>query len=668
MKVWKMFTCLAICSLALSFVWEESFAIEYSNDNKVMSENSNNKTVKEDSKLDDSTQIVVTETKNESVYYNGTWIELPMKNVEELSVPYIDESNQHVIGNTLKQTSGMERAVIPTIHPADKTRPRIDFIDVSSHQGNLSKSDYENMKKYGIRGVVVKLTEGTTYRNPNATNQIANAKEAGLKVSAYHYSWFTSKKQAEDEADFFASVAKQLGLSSDTIMVNDAEQWQINNGLTNANSIYFALRLANTHNYPSVIHYASASWFSGGILNQNQLGNKSTWVAQYLYDPKANNLLHQNTSGWQWTSKVVFPEITGKFFDGNIDYAGYFINSSLVPPIIEEPTGKITITKINGKEDQMLLTYIPIKGANNTKNVYFPVWSDKQQKDIVWYSAKLQSDGKWTVTVPITNHKRSGIYQVHNYVENYSGVRRLNSSNTFSISQPKVAKIDYVPVNKSQFKINVKIDSAYSNVISVKVPIWSKPNQSDIKWYEASKNGDSWIAKFDVRNHGNNAGKYNVHVYAYTNNGLTASGKLSQMIEVESSNEIDMLRLYNPNSGEHLYTSSVKEKDNLVRIGWKYEGLAWKAPNKGVSVYRLYNPNNGDHHYTTGKKEKDNLVKIGWRYEGVAWYSGGETKILRLFNPNQKGPGAHHYTRGENEKNNLVRIGWRYEGIGWLGL
>lgn len=43
---------------------------------------------------------------------------------------------------------------------------------------------------------------------------------------------------------------------------------------------------------------------------------------------------------------------------------------------------------------------------------------------------------------------------------------------------------------------------------------------------------------------------------------------------------------------------------------------------KVVLLYRLYNPNVkvGTHHYTTSLAEKNHLVKLGWRDEGVAWH------------------------------------------------
>ena len=47
-------------------------------------------------------------------------------------------------------------------------------IDVSSYQGS-SKSYFEAFKKYGAKSAIVKLTQGTSYVNPKARLQVANA-------------------------------------------------------------------------------------------------------------------------------------------------------------------------------------------------------------------------------------------------------------------------------------------------------------------------------------------------------------------------------------------------------------------------------------------------------------------------------------------------------------
>ena len=77
---------------------------------------------------------------------------------------------------------------------------------------------------------------------------------------------------------------------------------------------------------------------------------------------------------------------------------------------------------------------------------------------------------------------------------------------------------------------------------------------------------------------------------------------------------VAMHRLYNPNSGEHFYTGSDRERDFLVSSGWKSEGEGWNAPASSSSpVYRLYNQNAGDHHYTTSATEKEYLISVGWK-------------------------------------------------------
>ncbi len=132
-----------------------------------------------------------------------------------------------------------------------------------------------------------------------------------------------------------------------------------------------------------------------------------------------------------------------------------------------------------------------------------------------------------------------------------------------------------------------------------------------------------------------------------------------------------MNRLYNPNSGEHFWTGSTEERDNLVKVGWVYEGPGWEAPTRtGDNVYRFYNEKLGDHHYTMRADEIAALnASPDWKNEGVAWNSYPEGRpVYRVYNPNaysQGKAGAHHYTMSESERDFLVSLGWIDEGIGW---
>lgn len=139
---------------------------------------------------------------------------------------------------------------------------------------------------------------------------------------------------------------------------------------------------------------------------------------------------------------------------------------------------------------------------------------------------------------------------------------------------------------------------------------------------------------------------------------------------LKNENEIHVHRLYNPNSGEHFYTTDATEKNYLVSLGWNYENIGWISPVKSnTPIYRLYNPNAGDHHYTKDENEKNYLVSLGWQFEGIGWY-GSEQKtvpIYRQYNPNAIA-GAHNFTRNKNEDDYLGSVGWHREGIAWYAL
>lgn len=142
--------------------------------------------------------------------------------------------------------------------------------------------------------------------------------------------------------------------------------------------------------------------------------------------------------------------------------------------------------------------------------------------------------------------------------------------------------------------------------------------------------------------------------------------------QANAQETVDMHRLYNPNSGEHFYTANTAEKDHLVKVGWKYEGLGWLAPKaeNDYPVYRVYNPNAGDHHYTMDIDEMSDLVyKHGWKFEGIGWYSDQQKgkALYRAYNPNAKS-GSHNYTTNLAEQKNLLKVGWKDEGTAWYGV
>ena len=149
----------------------------------------------------------------------------------------------------------------------------------------------------------------------------------------------------------------------------------------------------------------------------------------------------------------------------------------------------------------------------------------------------------------------------------------------------------------------------------------------------------------------------------------TCNGCGADRAELDASMRqvVHMFRMYNPNTGEHFYTGSEVERDNLIAAGWQYEGIGFTFPaNTGDPVHRLFQPSTGEHLYTMDVAEKDKLMAEGWNYEGIAFNSAYDTEAVqhRLHNPNAS-VGAYHFTFSEEEMNNLIAAGWEYQGIGW---
>ncbi|MBD5423538.1 MAG: hypothetical protein HDR44_00190 [Allobaculum sp.] len=155
-----------------------------------------------------------------------------------------------------------------------------------------------------------------------------------------------------------------------------------------------------------------------------------------------------------------------------------------------------------------------------------------------------------------------------------------------------------------------------------------------------------------------------------TENGYHVDSSANTLVEVYPNVEdrnIISYRLYNPNSGEHVYTQDSNEKNTLTQLGWNLEGAGWFSPLTGQPVYRLYNPNSGEHHYTDDETERNTLSQIGWIDEGVSFYASPEQKapVYRVFNPQAQNTSSHHYTTSLAEAKSLVEMGWLDEGIGW---
>lgn len=99
------------------------------------------------------------------------------------------------------------------------------FVDVSSnnHPG-AAPIDWERVKATGIEGVLLKLTESTTYANPYAVGDTVGALDAGLEVGFYHFARPTETPAASQAAFFASHIGSSLARARTALDLEDGDQ------------------------------------------------------------------------------------------------------------------------------------------------------------------------------------------------------------------------------------------------------------------------------------------------------------------------------------------------------------------------------------------------------------------------------------------------------------
>src|SRR5699024_2687472 len=146
------------------------------------------------------------------------------------------------------------------------------------------------------------------------------------------------------------------------------------------------------------------------------------------------------------------------------------------------------------------------------------VWTVKNdQDDIIWYDAVKQSDGTYKVNVKLSEHKNErGDYNVHLYYQESNGAMRGVLGTKTTVAEAKLSGQLAITNQSTQgFDVIISEVSNPNGVKTVKVPVWStQGGQDDIIWYNATKQNDgTYKVAVNVKDHKNNSGEYNVHLY-----------------------------------------------------------------------------------------------------------------------------------------------------------
>ena len=544
------------------------------------------------------------------------------------------ETSNSAVATPAKLTNSTD---VPS--PTLKVQPKT-FIDVSSHNGEISVDDYRALARQGVGGVVVKLTEDTWYNNPKAPSQVRNAQIAGLQVSTYHFSRYTTEEEARAEARFYIQAAQKLNLPKSTVMVNDFEDPKM---LPNINRNTQAwVNEMRKHGYNNLMFYTSASWLDEnnlgyrGPVSTSQFGIENFWVAQYpsttLTATSAKNMRYNaKTGAWQFSATANL--LPGKHvFDHSVDYTGRFTAnaSAEVDATQGDLSGTISIVNNNPTLGSFDVVISNVKAPNGVETVSVPIWSEiNGQDDIIWYTANRQNNGTYTVNVKASAHKNStGLYNIHLYYIQKDGQMTGVGGTTTQVFigktpeqlKPKASfAIENNNAKAGTFDAVITNISAPLGVKEVLVPSWSLENgQDDLIWHKATKQNDgSYRVTIKASEHKGNKGNYRADAYI-VDNANNRHYIAEKVVSVDYARPSGVLTIENNNTAAGTFDAVVRNivaptglKEVLVP-SWSLAGgqddLIWhKATRQADGSYRV-TIKATDHKNSTGKYRADAYI------------------------------------------------------------
>ncbi|WP_248636738.1 GBS Bsp-like repeat-containing protein [Enterococcus cecorum] len=278
---------------------------------------------------------------------------------------------------------------------------------------------------------------------------------------------------------------------------------------------------------------------------------------------------------------------------------GMVVGNTILPDVHSKLEAEIkNVNQAEGSYDVVINGQID----SGIKEILVPIWSAKDQNDIKWYKAEKQVDGSYVVHMNIANHKYNrGTYTTHVYMYSNNGKQHgIVVGNVEIKNIPNTLSGKIINVNQTNSSYDVVID-AFSNsgIREILIPIWSRNDQSDIKWYKAEEGADGkWHVHMQAANHNFNSGAFYTHVYMYMNNGKFEFLNLGQTVLSDiSKSSGNSARIVNVDfdNGNYDVLVKVDNKLNVSKIlvpTWSsidQSDIIWhEAKNIGNGYYKAH--------------------------------------------------------------------------------
>ena len=284
-------------------------------------------------------------------------------------------------------------------------------VDVASYQN----ADLSSHAQAGAQFAIVKVSEGTSYRNPKASSQISTAISNNMMPMAYHFATFSANSSAAVvEANYAIKAAQAFGLPKGSYIACDYETGQGNNiysGKTpTANAIIAFMDQIKAAGYKPLL-YASSSVLQNNIDTSSVLAKypNSLWVASYAISGRIDNPNFNyfpsmdGVAIWQFTDNW-----RGLSVDGNITVLPLSIDGN--------------VTSNNGAISQA--------PSNNDNSSTTTTTTDKKPASTTNETATYGYVMKKAYIYNKKGERQSGYYAAYSGVHDYGSTTTLDNGKT----------------------------------------------------------------------------------------------------------------------------------------------------------------------------------------------------------------------------------------------
>lgn len=259
----------------------------------------------------------------EELPLTGKWLEMTADETQKHQAQFVpppDSPLEAVFVGPKQFDTAKRQTDCPYVWVADTAPPPVPEperppagamhgIDISSHQAGI------NLAAVPAAFVVVKASEGRSYKSPTLDEQYAGAKEAGRLLGLYHFARPDNNGPLE-EADWFLACCDSVGGIGEAVLVLDWEREPMDDvaWVTAFVGRVWDKARVRTMVYMSESATKRANWSTVGEVSP-------LWVAKYSQtEPSVK--WPGGWTAWQWTS-----EWQHSAYDGDLDH-----NTSKIGP------------------------------------------------------------------------------------------------------------------------------------------------------------------------------------------------------------------------------------------------------------------------------------------------------------------------------------------------